>query len=372
METRDKILIMEDRTRGPAKGASPGLEASRVAATTGADESVKRSAASVQIMAGLGAELGMTVRECLAQTGLKAAELTDPATRVTLEQEFVVIRNVLHHAGDPPGLGLKAGSRYHFTSLGPVGFAVVSSPNLRGALEVALRYGELASFLSRMSFEEGEGAGSVVLDLGDVPADLRRFALERAGAQMVTISRDLFGSPIRPRAVRLAFPRPVHVEMYRTFFGVTPVFGSPRNEVQLARADLERPLTHANPVALKMAEDQCRLLLSARNERSGFAGSVRDRIVRVPGHIPDMDHMAGAMHLTPRTLRRRLREEGTTYAALCDEVRQVLAEEMLSTPRLPIGTIAERLGYADASSFIHAFKRWKGGQTPHQFRSRAE
>ncbi|MGQ0620043.1 MAG: AraC family transcriptional regulator ligand-binding domain-containing protein [Panacagrimonas sp.] len=333
---------------------------------------MKRSAASVQIMAGLGTELGMTLRECLAQTGLRAAELTDPATEVSLEQQFVIIRNVLRHAGDPPGLGLKAGSRYHFTSLGPVGFAVVSSPNLRSALEVALRYGELASFLSRLSFEERDDAGCLILDLGEVPADLRRFALERAGAQMVTISRDLFGSPVRPLAVRLAFPRPAHVEMYRTFFGVAPMFGSPRNEVHLARADLERPLTHANPVALKMAEDQCRQLLSARNARSGFAGSVRDRIVRVPGHIPDMDSMAESMHLTPRTLRRRLREEGATYAALCDEVRQVLAEEMLSTPRLPIGTIAGRLGYADASSFIHAFKRWKNGQTPHQFRSRAD
>lgn len=329
---------------------------------------MRRSASSVLILTGMGQELGMSVRDCLAGSGLKAAELSDPATLVSLEQEFRVIRNVLRHAGDPPGLGLTAGSRCHFTSLGPVGFAVVSSQTLRTALEVGLRYSDLTAFLTRLSFEDGADGARLIVDASGVPPDLRRFALERVGALMLTLSRDLFGAPIRPAAVRLSFARPPQAELYRRFFGVTPEFGAPRNEVRLSAEDMNRPLTHANPLALKLAEDQCRQLLATRSERGGFAGRVRDRIVQRPGHIPEMEQVAAALHLTPRTLRRRLREEGTTYAALCDELRQALAEDLLSSPRLPIGVIAERLGYADASSFIHAFKRWKGGQTPHQFR----
>ena len=116
-----------------------------------------------------------------------------------------------------------------------------------------------------------------------------------------------------------------------------------------------------------MAEEQCRKLLAARKARSGLAERVRDRILRQPGHIPDMNAVAGELLLTPRTLRRRLLDEGTSYKALTDEVRETLAEELLSAANLSVEQIAERLGYSEAASFIHAFKRWKG-QPPHSYR----
>ena len=76
---------------------------------------------------------------------------------------------------------------------------------------------------------------------------------------------------------------------------------------------------------------------------------------------------SGRPRMTPRTLRRRLLDEGTSYRALCDEAREALAEELLAAPLLAVERIAERLGYANASSFILAFKRWKG-QPPQAYR----
>jgi AraC-like DNA-binding protein len=73
-----------------------------------------------------------------------------------------------------------------------------------------------------------------------------------------------------------------------------------------------------------------------------------------------MDSVARQLVMSPRTLRRRLEAEGTSYRALVDEVRQALAEEMLATGALTVEDVAIRLGYAEASSFIYAFKRWKG------------
>ena len=73
--------------------------------------------------------------------------------------------------------------------------------------------------------------------------------------------------------------------------------------------------------------------------------------------------------MSERTLRRRLADAGTGYQALLDEVRQALAEEMLDTGVLSVEDVAQRLGYAEASSFIHAFKRWRG-MTPSQYRLR--
>ena len=76
--------------------------------------------------------------------------------------------------------------------------------------------------------------------------------------------------------------------------------------------------------------------------------------------MPAQDEVASALHLSVSTLRRRLAEEQTTFRALVEETRQLLAEELLATRRLTIEEIADRLGYAEASSFVHAFKRWKG------------
>jgi AraC-like DNA-binding protein len=64
--------------------------------------------------------------------------------------------------------------------------------------------------------------------------------------------------------------------------------------------------------------------------------------------------------MTARTLHRKLADEQTSFRSLLDEVRGSLAEELLASPGLSVKEIAERLGYAEPSSFIHAFKRWKG------------
>ena len=82
---------------------------------------------------------------------------------------------------------------------------------------------------------------------------------------------------------------------------------------------------------------------------------------------PDMGEVASDLYMTTRTLRRRLLDEGTSFAELRDEVRQTLAEELLSGPGLSVEQIAERLGYAEATSFVNAFKRWRG-RTPHNYR----
>jgi AraC-like DNA-binding protein len=81
-----------------------------------------------------------------------------------------------------------------------------------------------------------------------------------------------------------------------------------------------------------------------------------------------MGEVAAVLCMSERTLRRRLHKEGTTFAALCDEIRRSTAEQLLSCSRLPIEHIAGRLGYAEPASFIHAFKRWKG-RTPGAYRS---
>jgi AraC-like DNA-binding protein len=76
-----------------------------------------------------------------------------------------------------------------------------------------------------------------------------------------------------------------------------------------------------------------------------------------------MGAVADRLGVSERTLRRRLAGEGTSYQRLLDEVRASLADELIGTGRLSVEEIAVRLGYAEASSFIAAHRRWTG-ETP--------
>jgi AraC-like DNA-binding protein len=89
-----------------------------------------------------------------------------------------------------------------------------------------------------------------------------------------------------------------------------------------------------------------------------------------PQAPPSLAEVASMLHLSPRTLRRRLAEEGTSYRTLLDEVRGQLAEELLLNEQLTVEEVAQRLGYAETSSFTHAFRRWTG-QGPRALRDAA-
>jgi AraC-like DNA-binding protein len=96
-----------------------------------------------------------------------------------------------------------------------------------------------------------------------------------------------------------------------------------------------------------------------REVDAGIARLIRRRLMLDADMFPAMPTVATEFGMSTRTLRNRLVRESTSYRALVDEVREELAEQLLAA-NLSVDAIAERLGYNDTSSFITAFKRWKG------------
>ena len=91
-----------------------------------------------------------------------------------------------------------------------------------------------------------------------------------------------------------------------------------------------------------------------------MSGQVRDLLLRDPSRMPGQEQVAAALDVSVRTLRRQLDAEGTSFRAVVDQTREDLAEELLATAGCTVAQVARRLGYAEASSFVHAFRRWKG------------
>lgn len=320
---------------------------------------VVRTATSALLLTRLGAEHGVAAQAVLAGTGLGEEDLVQPGAEVTGRQELRVVRNLVAATGDPHDLGLQAGSRYHLTTYGIWGFALISSPTLRNALAVGLRYFDLTFAFTALTSAEEDGELLLRLDSAGVPAEVRRFVVARDTAALRTAQRELLG-PAPPLRVELALPAPPDLRPWRRTFGVRPVFDAPLTQVVLPAELLDLPLPQADEHTAAMAEQQCRDLLTRRQARVGLSGRVRDAVLRSPGAVPSVDGAAAALHLSARTLRRRLAEEGTSYRGLVDEVRETLAEELLRTGGLTVEEVARRLGYAETASFTHAFTRWKG------------
>ncbi|MDT7723503.1 MAG: hypothetical protein QOI21_79 [Actinomycetota bacterium] len=328
-----------------------------------------RTAASILLMTRFGQDRGVRVADTLRGTSLEFSQLRDPGLLVDARQELAVVRNLVRELGDGAEVAIELGRRYHVTTFGIFGFACVSSPTLRDAMAFALRYLDLSFTFSIPHVSVDADKISLVLHDERVPDDVAAFLVLRDLTAIYTVMRDLLPAVVF-RTLDFRRAEPSSVESYVDLFGVVPAFAAEANLATVDLAFLDEPLPQADEHTVAICEEQCRDLVTRKRARSGISHDVRERLVRIGGVEAGMDAVARELAMSPRTLRRRLTEAGTSYRLLVDEVRQALAEEMLATGALSVEDVAIRLGYAEASSFIFAFKRWKG-ITPAAFARRA-
>ncbi|MGH3736336.1 MAG: AraC family transcriptional regulator [Micromonosporaceae bacterium] len=317
-----------------------------------------RGCASAAILTDLAGEYGVPAEVCLHETGIAAPMLRDPHAEITAGQELRLVHNLVAAPGSVPALGLEAGTRYHATTHGIWGFAVISSPTVRHALDVAIRYFELSFSYAGFRTEQAGGAIRLVLDDTDTPPQVRPFLAERDIAAIATIQQDLIGATLPAVEFTVALPEPPYPDRYLAITGNRPTFGAPLTSILVAPEVLDLPLPQANPHTAELCERQCAELLQRRRSRLGTSGQVRDLLLRRRG-VAEQEEIAAELHLSVRTLRRRLAEEGTSYRELAAETHGLLAEELLGAG-LAVEDVAHRLGYSTASAFTHAFRRWKG------------
>jgi len=122
----------------------------------------------------------------------------------------------------------------------------------------------------------------------------------------------------------------------------------------------DEPLPQADPHTLELCVAQCELLMQRIEERRGITAVVRSKLFRDTAGFPALPAIASELNMHPRTLRRRLAEEGTSFRALLNAARATVAADLLGNVGLTVEEVSKRLGYSDVSTFSHAFKRWHG------------
>jgi len=176
----------------------------------------------------------------------------------------------------------------------------------------------------------------------------------------------LAGRRIPILAIELRCAEPDYCDDYRVMFSQNLQFERPRTRLIFAADCLDLPLRRT-PEELQrfLAEAPANILVKYRDPES-LASRIKQDLRQLPAEQwPETDALAQQLCLSASTLRRRLAEQGQTYQALKDSVRRELAIGWLADAQVSYVEIAERLGFADTSSFYKAFRKWSGCNPGH-------
>lgn len=312
--------------------------------------------------------LGLSGDQLLAQAGLSRDQLADPRSRVPLVVANELLARVIALTGEP-ALGILLGARMKVSQHGYIGFAAMTARNVGEALMIAERFAPLRSTAVelRLVVEDDAAALSLVFDTELEP--LRQTSVLAVVVGLVQMATAITGKALTGRA-ELNFPRPDYMDRFLPLLGDSvAVFEQPANRLVFQADYLELPLMLADSIATRLALDQCERELAALGEQAQLVGRVRRLIESAREGFPSQEAVASALHVSPRTLKRQLAAQGTTFSHVLDEVRCEKALLLLGNRALSVERVADRLGYSDVANFTRAFRRWTG-KTPTAFRAR--
>jgi AraC-like DNA-binding protein len=311
--------------------------------------------------------MGISRRMCLKGTGIMLSQLDQPQSRVTFQQELAFYRNALQLTGDPM-IGLKLGEPFIPPRYGLFGYALLSASTLRRAMKLAVNFGQLT--FSFFSFEFGESGNQSYFSMQDPPPierELLDVYLDRDMSAAVVGFGEVLGRRLPLDRVHLAHDGHGRQQAYRDYFSCDIEFSAYPSKLLFGSDLLDELLPQRDPDTSHYFRQQCQMLIAKLKHQSFFADDVRMLLLARPGQFPDINHIAEKLHVSVRTLRRRLNTEGSSFRELLDEVRFQLAREYLLETRLHLAEISDLLGYTEPANFSHAFKRWSG-QSPRSFR----
>jgi AraC-like DNA-binding protein len=321
-----------------------------------------------------------TILESLSQQGIAPAEglvgvhlsssaLSSPTTRVSLNQVIACYRNALKLSRDPR-IAHHAGRRFHVSSYGMFGFAILSSMNFRQTMHFAENYHELATPLADLSFKETDNSGAwtiVPVPHPSVDAALYRFLVELQFAINLSLHREIMGPEFTPRELHVTYGPPENANSYPELFGCPVLFGQSENKFLFDTHWLDGVPKLGNEITYAAVLKLCDEMMEELQLQIGIVGKIRQILLVNLMRPTSFEAVADYLHMSERTLRRRLLDENTSFRKLVDELRMQMAIKYLRDTNLTIEDIAYALGFSDAANFRHAFRRWTKA-APHQFR----
>ncbi|WP_439135504.1 AraC family transcriptional regulator [Pseudomaricurvus sp.] len=319
------------------------------------------------ILVDVACELGASRQELLHTAGLTEQELQNPNARYPEEQFRQLLQAGIKATGKQ-SLALRFGQRLTLTSHGVFGYAVMSCRNIHQVIDILTKYYRL--LLNNASLTAKNEGDRVYIEFQPTRDQLldRQQDTELFIAGLLSAIKHLLHTDHINAEIELSYPAPAYAEDYREILDCPVSFNQKSSKVFFPASLMQEKPEYADPVMLKLYEQQCEELLSRMKSSDGLRVKVREYLVAAQQQFPSLEQAAQHFHMSPRTFRRRLSDEDVSFQKILDEVRLELAETYLRNPALSVNHTADLLGFHDVSNFRRAFIRWSDGTSPSAFR----
>jgi AraC-like DNA-binding protein len=310
----------------------------------------------------LGESYGIPRSELLYVAALEPAEIRDPGARVPGESLFEAVSYLLERTGDR-GLGIRFAKTMDLRTQGFWGYSFLSCLTLRQAVDLLLRFQHLRHS-SRMTFRiEGDWAFFEREHDPNVPPGLQTIWGDTFLTVFCYNRRRWMPQATGELRAWLSYPEEPHHRELRELVSGPITFNASFNRHCIPVWELDLQMGGHDPHLLSLAEAQLerQAAQAAQQGRTQDAAElVRNLLLAQLHQGVSIDRIARELHVSVRTLRRRLDALGVTFQRLLEEVRHRRAVEYLTHTEDAIESVAERLGYVDPSNFRRAFRRWTG------------
>ncbi|UTW07449.1 AraC family transcriptional regulator [Pseudomonas benzenivorans] len=311
---------------------------------------------------------GVDCRAIFPELGLDYAALEDPDARFPQDGMTRLWQRAVELSGNP-AIGLNMAKVVRPASFHVVGYALMSSRTLKEGLTRLVRYQRIIAEGADLSFRPTPCGYELVLAIHGDRLPPARQSAEASLAYALAFCRWMTGKPLRPQQILFQGDPPTDLQPFEQVFQAPLRFNAAHYALLFERADMEMPLPTANE-SLAQLHDRFAGEYLARFSESRVTHLARQVLCRLlPQGEPKREAVAQTLHLSQRTLQRRLQEEGSSFQQLLDDTRRELAEQYLAQPSLTLLEVAYLLGFADPSNFFRAFRRWFAC-TPGEHRAR--
>ena len=309
--------------------------------------------------------------ELFRQAGLDHSRLQQPLSRfphAAIQQLWAL---AVDASGDPC-FGLRVASYWHPTSYHALGYSWLASRNLEEAFERLVRYSYIINTAARdaLYVEKSADSFDFIADIDKVIPPPHPIALESGMTVILSMCRAAYGKDFRPLEVTMRHPVSGCADRFAEIYQAPVRFGQECYSMRIDPAVASESLATANPELVRV-NDQIVTDYLARLDRDDIVMRVRKQLIeRLPSGRVDEGGIAAAIHMSRRSMQRKLRERGVSFSHLLESTRRELSLQYVRDSQHALNEIAYLVGFSEPANFSRAFKRWYG-QPPSRFREPA-
>jgi AraC-like DNA-binding protein len=303
-------------------------------------------------------ELGIHLPTLLQTSGLSPALLDQPRILVTTEQLFALWRGIARSSANP-AIGLVLATETNTANFDPIVLAALSNSSFGEAMHHVARYKQLScpeELIAENDGVEWSLQFRWLLANDNEPESLSDLCF----GWLLNIARHGTGTRLSPLRLELIHPR-AYTKILERHFGCPIIYGAVRNAIIFRSSDAALPFVTRNAELFAMLSPQLDQEIQQQSIQDTFPERVLAAIQRkLNGNRPKIQDIARDLHLSSRTLQRRLQDEGYSFQQVLEKARHQLARHYLNNSMLGLTEAAYLLGYEDSNSFVRAFRTWEG------------